>query len=155
MNKRGKIAVEVLIVLVVMIFTSALILVLVKTGVIAVRSDVTTQPVLNAEFLPGERIGNLVITNFEFCGSIDEDFNCLDPKQKFSPGNEIHFGFVVRSTVYNGEIALVENYKLISSSGDVVLEADQNSNFNVDMKSKFGLKIIFYLVKMLPRDNIP
>lgn len=134
MNKNGKIALEILIILVVMVFTSALILVLVKTGVIAVRSDVTAEPILNAEFLPVGRIGNLAIVSFEFCSFVDDDLNCFEDKDEFTRDENVYVRFLVESTAYNGDVLLIRNYRIKNPSGEIVLEVDQSNSYTFEVE---------------------
>jgi len=136
MKKRGRIAVELLIILVVMVFTSALILVLVKSGVIEVRSDISSQPVLNAEFLPGGRIGSLVIINFEFCNFVDDEFNCFETKETFSKGENVYIRFLVESTTYNGDVLLVRNYEIRDPFGETVLQIDQSNSYSFEIEGR-------------------
>lgn len=136
MKKRGRIAVEILVVLVVMIFTSALILVLVKSGVINVRSDVATEPILNAEFLPGGRIGSLAIEDFEFCDFVDDDFNCFNELRDFTRGQNVYVRFLVESTTYNGDVLLVRNYQIKDPSGEIILQVDQSNSYTFEVEGR-------------------
>src|SRR3989344_4712552 len=72
MRKNGKIEVEVFIVLITMVFTSAIILLLVYSGTLKVREDVSAEPILNTEFLPVGREGFLAVKEVAFCSYVDE-----------------------------------------------------------------------------------
>ncbi len=135
MNKKGGLAIGILIVLIAIVATSALILFLVKFGLINVKEDVSPEPVLNTEFLPLGRSGYLAIKDFQFCNSVNQDYACLIPKSGFLPGEEVHFLFVIESSTYNGEIMLLENYRIKDPAGQVILDVDQKDNFQFDIKS--------------------
>ncbi|SRR3989344_43740 len=134
MNAHGKLALEILIILVVMVFTSALILVLVKSGVIDVKSDVAAEPVLNAEFLPLGRMGNVAITDFEFCSFVDEEFNCLNVQDEFKRDGNVYVRFIVESSTYQGDILLLRNYQIKDPAGEIVLQVDQRNRYTFEVQ---------------------
>ncbi|MEK6969805.1 MAG: hypothetical protein AABW48_05235 [Nanoarchaeota archaeon] len=135
MNKKGGLAMGILIILIFIVATSALILFLVKSGVISVKEDTSSEPVLNAEFLPLGRSGYLAIKDFKFCNSVNENYACLIPKSGFIPGEEVHFLFVIESSTYNGEIMLLENYRIKDPAGQIILDVDQKDSFQFGVKS--------------------
>ncbi|MAG60540.1 hypothetical protein CL619_02020, partial [archaeon] len=65
MNKKGKIVVTVLVVLGVILLTSAGMLMLIKTGMLSVKTS--SESVLNTEYIPYQRTGSLAIKDFKFC----------------------------------------------------------------------------------------
>lgn len=133
-NNKGKLAVEILVMMIVIVTTSALVLIMIKTGMIVVRAEVTTEPILNTEFLPLGKAGSLAIKEFNFCSYV-EDFNCLNEQNEFNRGDNIYIRFVVESTVDNGDVVVMHNYQVKNPSGGIVLEANQEDNFNFEMRS--------------------
>lgn len=134
-TKTGNAAIELLVMLVIIVITSGVILYLVHSGIIAVKAEHEEVPILNAEFIPFVREGYLTVKDFRFCSSIDEQYNCL-PEQQFSFGEKIYFTFVVESSVYNGEVLIVENYRIKGSDGRVLLDVDEKNNFHFDINSR-------------------
>ena len=135
-NHKGRVAIEVLVVLVAIVITSAVILFLVQSGIIAVKGQSFPEPILNAEFIPIQRDGFLAIKEFQFCGLVDDNYLCLEPSESFPRGAEVHFRFVVESTVQHGEVLMVENYKIKGPDGSIILDVDAKNNFNFDSKSQ-------------------
>lgn len=136
MNKRGKIVTEILVMMVLIVLTSAVILLLVQSGVISVKADVNQADLLNTDFVPYGREGSLVISEFHFCTEVTASFDCLSPKESFSPGDKVHFFFVAESTTSNGEIIIVENYRLRAPNGDLLLDVEGDANFQFDLTSR-------------------
>jgi len=138
MNKKASLT-EFMVLLIMIVLTSATVLFLVKTGVVSVRADDGASgeevPVLDAEFIPIGREGYLTIKEFQFCVGVDELYNCIGEKDTFAIGEEVHFRFVVESSTSNGEVLLVENYRLKSPGGEVLLDVDEESNYNFNLRS--------------------
>jgi len=143
MNLKGNIT-EIMVMLIVAALTSALILSLVHFGVLSVRAENEEVSILNTEFIPFGREGYLTVKEFNFCSSIDENYNCLEPKEDFNFNEPVHFRFVVESSSYNGEIILAENYRLIDPNGNVLLDVDEKSNYNLDLKSSGDTELIYF-----------
>jgi hypothetical protein len=134
MDTKGRIATQILIMLVVVVLTSAIVFSLVRVGVIEVR-QVEGASVLNTEFIPFMREGTLVIKEFKFCGLVDEEYRCLEEKELFEAGENIHFRFIVESSAVDGEMMLIENYKVEGPTGDMLLEVDEKYNTYVETES--------------------
>ncbi|MEK6938182.1 MAG: hypothetical protein AABX04_04015, partial [Nanoarchaeota archaeon] len=134
-NKHGKIELEILIFVIIILVVSGIIFGLIRAGILNVRPGMEQVSVLNAEFIPFTREGTLAINTFQFCGFVDEQYGCFDPRSTFGFGEAIRFTFVVESSPYNGLIKLVENYRVTAPSGKTVLEAEDTSNFNYELKS--------------------
>lgn len=130
--------------MIVVVATSALVLILVKTRTIVIRGDVSTEPILNTEFLPMGRAGYLALNEFDFCNFVDENFNCLNQQDEFYPSDDIYLRFVAESTVFNGEVIIVHNYRVKNPSGEVVLEAEQKSDFAFEMKSGRETELVVF-----------
>ena len=146
MNTTASFTFQLLMLIITVAFTSALILSLVQLGLITVRADGNAEevPILNAEFLPVGREGTLAVKEFQFCRFVDEQYNCLDPKENFVLGEEVHFRFVVETSTFNGEVMLVENYRLLDPQGKVILDVDEKNNFHFDITSKEKKELITF-----------
>lgn len=142
MNKTGKLAIRILILLIIITLTSAGMLLLVKTGVLSVKDS--GESVLNTEFIPYQRVGNLAIKDFKFCGDISANKTCIGKGPNFDVGGEVHFMFVVESTVYGGQVKLVENYRIKNSKGKILLEADSTDNFYFNLASSAKTEKILF-----------
>src|SRR3989344_8710311 len=132
MNKKGSVLTQLLIFLVVAIFSSALVLFLVKLGVLI--PDKSEESILNTELIPYGREGSLFISEFQLCGFI-ENLECISPQDEFGLGQGFYIRFAVDSSVYNGEIKLTRNYELINPNENVVLQVDEKNNYHFDTKS--------------------
>tara|TARA_Y100000310_G_C20693853_1_gene824113 strand:- start:92 stop:637 length:546 start_codon:yes stop_codon:yes gene_type:complete len=133
MNKKGKIVVTVLVVLGVILLTSAGMLMLIKTGMLSVKTS--SESVLNTEYIPYQRTGSLAIKDFKFCLWVDETFDCVGEKKIFVLGDEVHFRFVVESSVYQRQIRFIENYQVKGPSGKILLSFDPKNNYYFKMSS--------------------
>ncbi len=121
---------ELLVLFVVVILTSGVLLLLVHTGVITVKAQEDV-PVLNTEFIPLSREGALVVKDFSFCRSV-EGTNCLNPAGYFVPGEEIHFTYTVETSATEGQVMLVQNYRVKDPSGVPFIEARQEDNYYME-----------------------
>src|SRR3989344_2949533 len=135
MNKKASTIIESLLILVAVVLSSAVVLFLVQKGIVNVKADTSPQPLLNTEFIPFAREGTLAITEFQFCQYVDEEYQCLEPKQIFARGEEVHFRFVVESTTSNGAVKIIENYRITSPSGQIILDANTENNFDYNTAS--------------------
>lgn len=144
MNTHGASMVEFLVLLIMIVLTSATVLFLVKTEIVSVRAEGGEVSVLNTEFIPVGREGYLAIKEFQFCDAVDEVYNCLEEKSTFQIGEEVHFRFIVESSTWNGEAMLVENYRLKSPSGDVLLDVDEESNYHFNLQSTKRKEDIYF-----------
>jgi hypothetical protein len=135
LNKKAGVAIELLVLLITIVATSAIVLVLVSTGVLSVKAQPEVN-LLNAEFVPLGRQGFLAIKNFEFCEDVTDEFKCVNSKKSFNRGSNVYFRFTVDTTVYDGNVALIENYQIKDSAGKVLLNVDENNNYHVDFPSK-------------------
>ncbi len=135
MFKKGKIEIEVFIVLITMVFTSAIILLLVYSGTITVKGEVSAEPILNAEFLPVGREGFLAVKEFAFCSYVDENMNCLSTQQQFSSLENVYVRFVAESSTFSNQVMLLRNYRIKNPLGNVVLEAEHKNVYNFGLAS--------------------
>ena len=133
MNKQGNWAIKVLLVLVLIVVVSGVTLSLVKAGVLTPSGD--QEEVLNAEFLPLGREGALDLRAFDLCSYINNDLDCLEKVDTFIAGDDIYVRFLVESSVENGQVSLIRNYRLIDPLGKVVYDIDERENYHVDMTS--------------------
>ena len=142
-NKKGGIAKEALIMLVTVVFTSAIVFGLVKAGVVEV-SENSQESMLNTEFIPYERSGEVLIKNFRFCDSIASITGCTDTKEIFSIGEEVHFFFNVLTSTFQGDVILVENYRILGPVGQVLLEVDQKNDYYFTIKSPEEKQTVYF-----------
>ena len=140
MDQQGSVVIQTLAFLVVIVLSSAGVLLLINFGILTPKYN--QDEILLSEFIPLGRSGNLQITEFNFCSLVDSNFNCISPKQEFLPGEEVHFNFVVESSTSNGQIMLVENYRLINPENKVLLEVDEKNNFHFDLESSRESEVI-------------
>lgn len=132
-NKQGSLAVQLLIIVVIMVISSVAVLLLVRAGILLPKA--TNEPILNTEFLPVGRGGELVVREFAFCEFVTDDYLCLSPKERFSLGDEVHFRFVAESSPNNGQLLLVENYRVRGPEGNTLLDVEEKNNFYVQAAS--------------------
>ena len=155
MNRKGKIAIEILIMLVTIVLTSAIIFILIQADVLNVKESNSEVSVLNTEFIPMGREGYLAIRELFFCDFIDESYQCISPGNNFELGNAVHFMFVVESSTYNGDIKLIKNYRIKGPSGELLLDVDEKNNFHFDISSEetteqVTFKDYFFIGEELP-----
>ncbi|MBI1968509.1 hypothetical protein HYS49_01225 [Candidatus Woesearchaeota archaeon] len=129
-DKQGSLAVQLLIIVVVIILSSIVVLLLVRAGILLPQA--TDEPILNTEFLPVGRGGELVVREFAFCEHVDRDFQCFILTARFVPGDDVSVRFLVESGVYNGMIRLVRNYQLKDPLGEVVISLDAKNSYSFD-----------------------
>ena len=134
MDKKGSTVLFVLIIAVVVVLSSMAVLLLVRAGILLPQA--TEEPILNTEFLPVGRSGELVVREFEFCERVDRDFQCFIPTARFVPGDDIAVRFLVESGVYDGAIRLVRNYQLRAPSGEVIVSLDAKNSYSFDGTSQ-------------------
>ncbi len=135
MHKRGRIEIEVFMVLITIVVTSAVILLLVKSGTIEVREDAVAEPVLNTEFLPAGREGYLAVKDFAFCSYVDADLNCISRQEEFGKTENVYVWFLVESSVVDGQVMLLRNHEITNPEGQVVLKAEQKDAYNLELLS--------------------
>jgi|SRR3989344_668830 len=135
MRKKGRIEIEVFMVLITIVLTSAVILLLVKSGTIKVKNEVVTEPILNAEFLPTGKEGFLAVKEARFCSYVDENLNCVSEQQKFGKTENVYVWFTLESTVTNEQIIAARNYRIRNPAGMVVLQADNKNSYDFQLDS--------------------
>ncbi len=150
-NKKAKVEFEVLLFMIALVIVSALVLWAVQSGIVTVRADgAGEKPILNAEFIPYGREGFLAVKEFQFCSAVDEKYNCLGEngesgeKEEFKVGEEVHFRFVVESTTVYGKVTLTENYRVKGPDDSVLLEVDDNSNFNFESEGGDKVQRVYF-----------
>ena len=147
MNKKAiSTIMGIMIFLVVVVFTSSIILVLVKSNVIEVNNE-PSEDVLNTNFLPISRGGELGIKEFVFCSYVDTDFSCLYPSDTFYLNTDVHFFLILETTPYNGKVMLIENYIIRNPSGEIIFDTGKKYNYHFETSSD-NIKELIYL-----RDN--
>lgn len=144
MNRHGTILTEFLVLLIMIVLTSATVLFLVKSGVLMVRADGEEVSVLDTEFIPVGREGYLAIKEFQFCSDVGELYNCIDEKDTFKIGEEVYFRFVVESSTSNGEVRLVENYRIKGIDGAVLFDVHDENNYPFNIQSNKKTEHIYF-----------
>ncbi len=144
MRKKGRVEIEMFMILITVVLTSAVILLLVKSGTIKVKDEIVAEPILNAEFLPAGKDGFLAVKEVNFCSYVDENLNCVSEQQKFNPTDNVYVRFVVQSSTLDNQAILVRNYRIRNPLGEVVLEADQKNTYNFDLTSSKNAEDIVF-----------
>jgi hypothetical protein len=129
LNKKGKVITELLVMGILVVVISAVILGLIQSGVLMVRAEGPDVDVLNTEFIPLARTGSLVVKDFGFCRFVDADYNCVNKLKKFPLGSDVHFSFVVESSESEGEVVIIQNYKVKGPDGRLLLDVNDEQNF--------------------------
>lgn len=144
MNKKGNLIPELLISMILVVVTSAVIFFLVQQGIIQVKAENSQEQILNAEFLPYGKEGSVVVKDFKLCSFVDTNYNCLAEKENFDFGEEVHLVFLAESSTYNGQIMLLENYRIKSPSGTVLIDVDQKKSFNFELSSAKDKELVAF-----------
>ncbi|MBI2151336.1 hypothetical protein HYU21_01265 [Candidatus Woesearchaeota archaeon] len=147
-SKKGGIN-QILGLLIMIVLTSAGILFLVKENIITVRaSGSSTKPMsnemLNTNFLPLGRIGELNLKQFQFCELADEKFQCHNEKDTFLPGEKVYVIFLVESSTHNNQILLQRNYLLRNPQGEVILEMEEKNTQRLELKSNRNIEKVAF-----------
>jgi hypothetical protein len=134
---------QIIIVLIVVVFTSALILFLIKTDIISPKeqSDVD---VLNSQFLYARESGELKVNFIKTCEQVTNNFECINEKSDFIFGDEIHFLLAIESPAYNGKINLVENYEVKNPNKQLILAADPKDNYYFEKEVITPIDYIYF-----------
>lgn len=143
-NKQGKALIELLVILVVMVITSSVVLILVNAGVISVKAEHEPVSVLNAEFIPVGRAGHLAVKEFSFCETIDDNYICINEKNRFTFNDEVYFKFILETSTFDGEVLVIKNYRLRSPSGELLIDVDAKDNFFFELKSSKQTELITF-----------
>lgn len=144
MNTKATSVTELIVLLIVVVVTSAAILLLVKFDVLTLKSDSSQEPVLNAEFIPYAREGSLVVKEFSFCRSVDDTYNCLGGGAVFTFDQPVYYRFGVESSTFNGDIKVIKNYRIRGPSGDVLLDAGNDQQYQFDVSSNNNKETVLF-----------
>lgn len=154
-NKKGFSLIEFLISLIMVTLVSGTIFWLTYAGVIPVKMEEEKLLMPLGEMLPFYSEKVLEISEFKFCQSVDQFYQCQNESDKFKLGQYVTFRFKVRTeTVYN-QIKLVENFRVIAPNTEVVYEAKEENKFVFQAESKKNeenilFKDFFYLKEDFP-----
>ncbi len=146
MNKKGSI-IQVFVFLILVLLASGITLVLVQTDVISVKSG-SGENVLNADFLPFYRQGELILKEIELCPYVNDDLTCDFSEEFYEPGSEIFIRFSVDTTPHNGYIMLVRNYRLLDPERKVILELDAKNNVDFEQQSVGEVETVTFVDKL-------
>src|SRR3989344_2235337 len=125
--KKGGIVTQILVMLILVIITTAVILYLVQTGIISPKPAGEEVDILNANFIPIGNDGVLVIKQLDLCRAVDDQLNCYVKTETFSIRDPLYIRALVTSTAVNSKLSLVRAYKITDFSGNVVLKLDQEN----------------------------
>jgi hypothetical protein len=126
LTKKGSVT-EIMIMLVLIVITSAVILLLVNYGVLDVKAD-SNEQVLNTEFLPMEENKIFTINDLKLCQFIDPNNVCINPTTEFDKGTALFVAFNLESSPYNNQIEVLRNYRIIGPGDKVVLDIIEENN---------------------------
>lgn len=152
MNKRGKFAIEILIILIVVVITSAAIFSLVQSGLIEVKEKEEVS-IIDMEFIPYVREGSLIIKDFKFCKEVGENYDCVEESRRFGKPGPVFFRFIIESTTVNGDVMLVENYRLRDAQGNVLLEVGGKDDFHLVAESDKEMQEIYFKDHLLVEEG--
>lgn len=155
MNTKASGILELIIFLIIVVVTSALILLMVKFNVITVKTEGSSEPILNTEFIPYAREGIVVIKEFQFCGSVDEFYSCVQPDDSFNFDEQVHYRFGVETSPYNGELMLVKNYRVKGPSGEVLLDVGEQQRYQLDLQSREKTETILFKDYFIVGSGLP
>ncbi len=155
LGNKGGLAIESLVLLVVVLFTSAAVFYLVQIGVVSVEgsdsvsseSAALQDQFLNVEFLPIAKGGTLALQEFTLCYSDDmysEGISCSEERELFFPDGEVHFTYEVISSSYLGEIELTENYRLIGPDDEVILDVSEVSDIEYEASADEEVELVYF-----------
>ncbi len=134
-SKKGSVIIEIFVMLILVVMTSAIILSLLKFNIIDIKSG-EQEPILNTEFIPLEREGSLAVNSFSFCRYVDAAYHCLQEMERFPLGADVHFLFSLETSPVNEQIIIAENYQLKNPQGSVILDVDARDDFFVEGNSE-------------------
>lgn len=144
MNKKGGMVKEFLLVLVTVVFTSAIVFTLVSAGVLEVDQSSGSTSMLNTEFLPFGRGGELAVDNFRFCDFESNLDGCWEETELFYSGEEVHFAFEVISSTYMGKLVLIENYQLLDPEEEIILSVESENDYYYEIESSKERETIYF-----------
>jgi len=152
-QKKGGIVIQILVLMVLIVISSSVLLFLINRGVINVKESGQTEQILQANFLPIGREGTVAVKEFAFCGNVNEDYECIDQRTIFQNGDKVYFKFVVETNPYNGDVIIIQNYRLKDPSGKVVLEAEDQDNYQYDARSDKILEEMVFKDYIITEEN--
>ncbi len=133
-STKGTIAVQVVIILLVAALTSGIMLLLVHLGVLSSDSG-NEVDVLNAQFVPLERSGDVQVRQVDFCKYVDTQFACYQKSDTFAVGEDVYLRFLVESSTFQGQIMLMRNYRIVDPAGDIIMDLEQQNSYIFEQQS--------------------
>ncbi len=155
MPKQGKLEYELFVMLITIVATSAVIFTLVRADIIQIKPSSQEVNLLNVDFLPYPKEGTLLVKDFQFCEDVDERFECVEPKEQFKRGEEVHFRFVVETGSINRRVQLLQNYRIKGPDGTVLLEIDDNRNLLYDQETAKETEKIYFKDSFITENSDP
>ncbi|MBI2572965.1 hypothetical protein HYV86_03850 [Candidatus Woesearchaeota archaeon] len=135
-SNKGSVLVQVAVIAIVAAITTGIMLLLIYVGAFEESSDQAQQvSLLNTEFIPLGRGGDLQIRQFDFCKYVDVKFNCYQKTDVFAKGDEIYLRFLVQSSTYDNQIMLVRNYRIVNPQGNIILNLEEKNSYLLEHES--------------------
>lgn len=134
-NSKGSVWLQVIVIVGVAALTTAIMLLLIHFDVLSPQAQEQQVNVLNAEFIPLERTGDLQIRQVDLCNYVDTKFNCYNKTELFQRDDNIYLRFLVESSVYQGEIMIARNYRVINPEGNIILDLEQQNSYTFRQES--------------------
>lgn len=131
MNKKALTSSEGIVVAIIIMLVVTTMFLLSYLGVIPARKYEPVE-ILQADFIPYQREGKLVITDVQLCESLDAQKNCINEKTTFTTPITVSVRAVVETSPTNGKVFLLENYVVRGADGTVVAKADSDLPFEMD-----------------------
>jgi hypothetical protein len=144
MNTKANVVTQIFVLLIIVVATSAVVLIFIKIGIIPPHPDNEQVEVLNTEFIPFEREGVVAISGFAFCNGVDSQFKCLTPTREFRLGQQIHFRFAVESSTSSNQVYLIENYRIRGPDNQILLDIEDENNFYVEKPSNKAMETVTF-----------
>ena len=148
LNKKGVSSVEFLVVSIIILISALSIFLLTSLGIIPVK-DYEQVDVLNLEFLPYVNDGTLAIHDLQLCESIDFDKSCIIERNTFYVGETVSLRFVAETSALDGQVFLLENYRLRGPDGVVLLTGENEFPFESETSDdeQFVLFTDFFVLR--------
>jgi hypothetical protein len=143
--KQASVMVKLVVFLIVIVITSSIVLLLVRTGVVDQTNS--NENVLNIDFIP-ITTGDLNIRSVILCGSLEE-FECLE-SEEFSVGEKVNVLFLVETDVDAGRVLLVRSYKVTNANGEVVFASSGKNNVVFEETSEKSAELVGFSDSFTP-----
>ena len=128
-SNKGSVLVQVTVIVLVAALTTLVMLLLMNLGVFEEQPENEQVSLLNTQFIPLERGGDLQIRQIDFCKRVDTEFNCYTKTTSFVKGEDVYIRFLVETSAYQGQVLLVRNYRIVDPLGNVIQDLEQQNAY--------------------------